>query len=257
MSLSTKSAWIYGLQVTESNNLLDFDEGGPELTAELSVGEYSFTDFLSEIARALNAAGALTYTVTANRSTRIITISAGSAFTLLGATGTHVGNDIFSMMGFAAADTASASSHAGSSASGSLYEPQFYLLDYVDFLDDVQSIDGTLRESTSGKVEAISFGKNYFMSCNIKYITNIKQSSPWIDSDSSALVNARAFLDWCTYKYPLEFMANKSDVDTYTECILESTPESKDGFAYKLKELYGNNLIGYFETGLLRFRKVL
>lgn len=258
MSLKTKSCWIYGHQVTQDNNLIDFKEGaGAELTAELSIGEYTFNDFLTEIARALNAEGALTYTVTANRATRVITIAASGAYTLLGSSGTHIGNDPFSLMGFAAADTSSSASHAGGSASGSEYRPQFYLMEYVDFLDDVQSIDGVSRESTSGKVEAISFGKNYFMSCNIRYITDIKQSSPFIDSDSSAKANARDFLDWCINKYPMEFCADRDDVDTYTECLLESTPESGDGFAYKLKEMYANNLIGYFETGLLKFRKVL
>jgi hypothetical protein len=36
--------------------------------------------------------------------------------------------------------------------------------------------------------------------------------------------------------------------------MLESTPEDAKGLKYKLKELYGQGLPGYFETGVLKFR---
>lgn len=55
--IRTKSKFYYGHTIDSDNNLLDFKEGaGTELTATLNVGEYSLTDFVTEVARALNAA---------------------------------------------------------------------------------------------------------------------------------------------------------------------------------------------------------
>lgn len=256
--IQTLSAFIYGHTVTQNNRYLDFKEGaGPELTAVVDIGEYSFTDFLNAVARALNAAGALTYTVTANRTTRVITISASGNCTLLGATGTNVGRGLWSLMGFSAADTASASTHNGSSASGSLWEPQFKGQDFVDFQDQQDALEGTVRQSASGKVEAVKFGNKKIMDVNFKFITDIAQSplSP-ITHDASGVTNARSFLEYAISKADLEFIPNKSDMDTFTKCILESTPESKDGIGFKLKEQYAQGFVGYYETGLLKFRQL-
>lgn len=261
--IRTRSSFFYGHTITESNNLLDFKEGaGSELTATLNVGEYSLTDFLTEVARALNAAGALTFSLSVNRSTRIVTISGSGAFTLLGSTGTHVGNDAYSLLGFAASDTSSATSHAGASASGSEWRPQWVMQDYVSFDDNVSSIDGIARESTSGKVEVVSFGKRYIMECNFKLITNNYQKpissgdSLSLEYDSSGVSNARAFLTYAISKAPIEVMLNRDLPNTFETCILESTPESQDGLAFKLKEMYSIKLPSYYETGLLKFRRV-
>lgn len=262
--ITTKSMFYYGHEVDADNNLLDFKEGaGAELTAQLNVGEYTLTDFVTELARALNAAGALTYTVTVNRTTRIITISATGAFTILGATGTHAGNLCLELAGFSLVDTSSDTSHAGSSASGSVWRPQWTIQEYVSFDDNVSSIDGIKRESASGQVETVTYGKRYIMEGNFKFITNVYQppmsstnASRELENDSSGVSNARAFLAYATEIKPLEFIPDRSDASTFESCILESTPESQDGLAFKLKELYGMNLSGYYETGLLKFRRV-
>lgn len=263
--IRTKSKFYYGHTIDSDNNLLDFKEGtGTELTATLNVGEYSLTDFVTEVARALNAAAdTLVFTVSVNRTTRIITIAATGAFTILGATGTHVGNDCLSLVGFAAADTSSSASHAGTSASGSVWSPQWTIQNYVSFDDNVSSVDGIVRESTSGVIEAISFGRRYIMEANFKYITDVKQgpmssanASMELEDDSSGVSNARDFLTYAITKAPIEFIPDRSDASTYETCILESTPESQNGLAFKLKELYSVNLSGYYETGILTFRRV-
>ena len=260
--ITTRSLFYYGHTITESNNLLDFKEGaGSELTATLNVGEYSLTDFLTEVARAMNDAGALTYSLSVNRSTRIITVSTTSAFTLLAGTGTHVGNSAYSLLGFSS-DTSSATSHIATIASGSEWRPQWVMQDYVSFDDNVSSIDGIKRESTSGQVEVISFGKRYIMEGNFKLITDNFQApisstdSTSLENDSSGVANARAFLTYAISKAPLEFMPNRSAPSTFEECILESTPESQDGLAFKIKEMYSIKLPSYYETGLLKFRRV-
>lgn len=262
--IKTKSKFYYGHTVDTDNYLLDFKEGaGAELTATLSVGEYSLTDFVTELIRALNEAGALTYTGALNRATRIITITGSGVFTILGATGTHTGLNILSLAGYAAADTSSATSHAGTSASGSVWSPQWTMQSYVSFDDNVSSIDGIVRESTSGIIEAVSFGRRYIMEANFKFITDVKQgpmsstnASAELENDSSGVANARAFLTYAISKAPMEFIPDRATVATFTDCILESTPESQDGLAFKIKELYSMNLSGYYETGLLTFRRV-
>lgn len=257
MSLKTKSAFIYGHQITDENYILDINEGSGEVAIYLDVGDYTLTDFIDMLSTALNTYGSNTYSVSVNRTTRIITISADGTFKILGSTGTHIGNDPLSLMGYAYSDTSLATSHAASSATGSIWEPQFYLQDFVDFDDNVQSIEGVQRESTSGQVEVVSFGKRYIMECNIKLITDIKQgSSSWITSDSSGVSSARTFLNYVIDKAPVEFIPDKNSVDDFTECLLESTPESQEGLAFKLKEMYSQGLIGYFETGPLKFRRV-
>lgn len=262
--ITTKSKFYYGHTIDADNNYLDFKEGaGSELSAVLNAGEYSLTDFVTELARALNAAGSLTYSCSLNRTTRVITISAGGAFTILGATGTHVNISVLELAGFAASDTSSATSHAGTSGSGSVWYPQWTIQNYVSFDDNVSSVDGIVRESTSGVIEAVSYGRRYIMEGNFKFITNVRQgpmssanASMELENDTSGVENARAFLTYAITKSPLEFIPDRSDASDFETCILESTPESSDGLAFKLKELYSINLSGYYETGILTFRRV-
>lgn len=263
--IRTKSKFYYGHTIDSDNRFLDFKEGaGSELSATLNVGEYTLTDFVTELARALNAAAdTLTFTCSLNRSTRIITISADGNFTILGATGAHAALSVLSLAGFAASDTSSATSHAGTSASGSVWIPQWTIQNYVSFDDNVSSIDGVVRESTSGVIEAVSYGRRYIMEANFKFITNVKQgpmssanASLELENDPEGVENARAFLTYAITKAPMEFIPDRSLPNNFESCILESTPESQDGLAFKLKELYSLNLSGYYETGVLTFRRV-
>lgn len=253
----TLSKFYYGHTITIFNQNVDFKEGvGADITAVLDIGTYTLTDFVTELARALNAAGSQTYTVTVVRSTRIITVTAGSAFTLLASTGTNLSTSAYSLIGFST-DTSSATSHAATSASGSEWKPQFKPQDFVTFEDQQSPIDGSIKQSTSGQVEAVRFGTKKIMDANFRFITDTYQgSNSPIENQASALSNARAFMVYATTKADLEFMPDRSDTSTFTSCILESTPEDKDGLAFKLKELYGQGLVGYYETGILKFREL-
>lgn len=254
----TYGKFYYGHSVTTTNRYLDFKEGaGPDLVATIDAGEYSLTDFCNKVSIALNNAGALTYTVTVNRITRIITISATGAFTLLCATGTNAGQSIWSLLGFDAVDTGSSATQVGDFASGSEWIPQYMPQDSVEFDNNQMHIDGTVKQSTDGTVEAVKFGTKKIMECNYKFITNTLQTSNSpILSDVSGVENARAFMEYAVTKADLEFIPNKNDPSVFTKCILESTAEDKDGLSFKLKEQYSQGLVGYYETGLLKFRKI-
>ena len=252
----TKSSFYYGHTIKESNSYVDFQEGiNPVKFAVLSVGEYAFNDFLNALAVALNAAGDLIYVVTVNRTTRIITITASGTFRLFGLTGINIGRTALGLSGFSA-DTALALSHTGTLASGEVWTPQFYAQDFVDFDDQQSAIDGVVKQSTSGKVESVSFGKKKTMESNFKYVTNIIQNSKHITSDPLSVSKARAFMEYVITKADIEFMPDINAPSVYTRCILESTPEDQNGLGFKLKEQYSSGLTGYFETGLLKFRKV-
>ena len=253
-----KGKFYYGHTVNLSN-YIDFKEGaGPNLVARVDVGEYSLTDFCNKVASALNAAGALDYTVTVNRTTRIITISASGNFTLLGSTGLNIGFGLFNLMGFDAVDTSSAASHAGNFASGSEWVPQFWPQSNVDFENNQAPIDGSVKQSTNGTVEAVRFGIKKIMEANFSYITDygLDPSNGIIDNNQNGISEARAFLEYATTKADLEFMPDRDAPDVFVKCLLESTQESPDGLGFRLKELYSQGLTGFYETGVLKFRKV-
>lgn len=256
MALNTYSAFYYGHTVNATNIYLDFDEGSGPLYATLQVGEYTLTDFATEIARAMNAASAIDYSTSVNRSTGVITITAASGtFKILGATGTHLGADILPLAGFNNVDTSFASSHAGNFRSGSVWFPQMKGQDYVAFNDQQKAVDGVVKKSASGNIETTKFGLEKIMDINFRFNTNIPQTDDcWLRSDPSGLDNCRTFMEYATTKANMEFMPDKDNPDLFYEVILESTPESQDGLGFKLKEQYDKGLPGYFDTGVLKFR---
>lgn len=75
----TNGCW----EITSSNNVIKFAEGGGTLTATIAESTYtSTTSFLAAVKAALEAAGALTYTVTHSSTTFKITIAATGTFSV-------------------------------------------------------------------------------------------------------------------------------------------------------------------------------
>lgn len=110
------------LTIDTTNNKLDFNIGGSELTATPASATYAIGTTSSEtgtlckaIKDALFAADATgTYTVSYSRTTKLFTIarSAGT-FVLLAATGSHLANGIWTSLGFAATDRSAAITYTG------------------------------------------------------------------------------------------------------------------------------------------------
>lgn len=254
MSLTTHSKFYYDYVVSDDALYIDFSEGASELTATLDIGSYSLTDFVAELSRALNAAGALDYTVTLNRTTRKITIAASGDFELLVSTGSHEGTSAFGLAGFSGADLTGEDSYEGAAA-GSAYTTQFILQSYVSPDDFQDSTYGSVNKSASGKLEVISFGTETFVEANLKYATNYEHGADApIRSNATGVADLRALMQYLTTKGPLEFMPDEDTPNTFYTVVLESTPDDNKGLRYKLKELYGQGLPGYFETGTLKFR---
>lgn len=254
--INTYSKFYYGLEVTDENRYLDFDEGSGELTAEIQNGFYTLEELAQAVEDELNEIGSLTYTVSVNRTTRIITISAGSNFDLLWDSGTNTANTIGELLGFAvASDDTSASSYASDSASGSVYLPQFKLQDYIDSNSYRMLRNATKQKSASGLIEVINFGTDQFFEFSIKFATNIPQPSTGpIINNSSGVEDLQDFMQWITRGAQVEFMPDSATPSTYYKLVLDSGGGDSNGLGYKLQEQYGRGLVGYFETGVLKFR---
>lgn len=252
MGIKTYSAFIYGHTINETNRFFDFDEGAGELTAEIEIGSYSLNDFIAAVSTAINKKGTQEYTINLDRTERKITISAPGTFTLLPETGQNKDLSSYPLMGYEL-DTLSAISHLADNASGSYFEPQNILQKYVDFENNVKTINSVSRTTATGRVEVVSYGTVKFMMCNITPITDISPQIS-IKSNPNAVSDFRTFMSYCITKAPIEFIADIDAPDLFVKALLDSTAESKDGVDFKIKELFGRKLFGYYQSGNLTFR---
>jgi hypothetical protein len=256
MSLRTHSKFYYGFEVNADALYLDFDEGGSELTAELPIGSYTLAEFVDAIESALNDAGALPYTVTGNRATRVITIAATGSFTLRVSSGSHASTTAFGLAGFTGSNRTGSASYAGNAAAGTAYSTQFIAQDYIAPENYQNSSYGTVNKSASGRVETVSYGTETFLQMNLKFVTDNTFDGGPIRNNASGVLELQQLMQYLTTKGPLEFIPDEDDTDTFLKVQLESTPDDSKGLKYKLKELYGQGLPGFFETGTLLFRVV-
>lgn len=249
------SAFYYGIEVGSSNRFIAFDEGGGEILAELPYGKYTLTNFITAIQTAMNEVGTLNYVVTCDRSTRQYTLSGDSNFSLLVSTGSDP-NSAFGLMGFSGADKSGSDSYIGS-AVGSSYKPQFRLQSFVDFENNQQNAEQIVHKTASGKIELIKFRTDKIMECDIMFITDIPQGvGGYIRTNLNGVSDARNFLKYAINKGPIEFIPDVTDLDSFTNCVLESTTDSNDGTGFSLQEEYNRGLPGVYKTGLLKFREV-
>ena len=255
--IKTFSSFYFGFNITANNQFLNFSEGGPELTAKIRIDDYTLTEIASEIENQLNNIGALTYTVSVNRSTRVITISASGTFSLLTGTGSQDGSSIFDEIGFTqSVDLTGSSSYSGESPAGDIYEPQFKLQSFVDPDTSQASVDAVVLEATDGSVETLSFGNAKFIEADIKFITNLPMDGLVIKNNPNGLSDSIRFLEFITKKRKFEFNPDANNPSSFFKVILESTPGFRDGTGFKLRELFAQNLPDFYETGILTMRVV-
>lgn len=253
-ALRTYSKFYYGIQIDDSNNKIDFDEGAGPLVATLNFGAYTITSIAVEVARALNEAGVNTYSATVSRTTRLMTITVDASTDLLWQTGANASLSAGPTLGFAVADDTD-TSFVGSTAIGSTYSPQFVIQDFIPSNNFVRAAYSTVSKSASGRVSVQKFGEERFLEMNFKFVTDITQPSNSVIRDSAtATEDLRDFMSWLIQKKQIQFMKDENDPSTFETIILESTPDSQDGTGYRLRELYDQGLPYYFETGVMKFR---
>jgi len=256
MSLKTFSQFYYGQVISEENSSLDFSEGGPVIEATLNIGDFTLNSILQEVENQLNLNGDNVYTVTVDRDSRLITISANANFELL-ITGPRQGSSVFELLGFTGSNRTGASSYTGNAPCGSVYRPQFILQDHIDPKDWAGFVDPAVNISSAGIVQVVRFGNENFLQCNIKYATNEPHPCVGpIENNPSGYDDLREFMLYLIQKNKVEFMPNRSEASNYDTFILESTEQSNTGTAFKLKELYTEGLPFHYETGVLKFRRI-
>lgn len=260
MALNTRPKFYFVDPVTKDNQLLNFIEplqDNVELTATIAVGSYTMTELMIAVQGAMNSVGKLTYAVSLDRDTRIVTIASTETFELLVTTGTNAGLSIYPLVGFTA-DKTGAATYDSDESTGTEYLPQFPLQNYEDSKDNKTAISPSVNESASGIKEIVRFGNRRQYAFNITFITatDVGVFGPWLNTNFLAVDEANAFMDFVTDQNSIEFMVDKDDTATFVKVLLDSTPQSKVGTDYKLKELINKNLAGYYETGKLVFRNL-
>lgn len=258
--ITTKSQFYYGQTISNGANgslgnfRIDFDEGAGPLVATLNPGDYTLTTFVLEVKRAMDAAGLLTYTVTADRATRLVTIAATGTFDLLTNTGVSSGTAVWGILGFTTAtDRTGASSYSGDLPCGSAYRPQAVLRDYIGKEDNLEKLDAVVNISVSGVVQTVQFGNVSYFEFNIQPITNLKLNQcSAIDNSPNAVQDARDFFNYAITKSVMEFMPDRDSPNTFSTVILESTGASKQGTAYALETL----AFQVYESGTMKLREI-
>lgn len=259
MALNKRSQFYYGIVVDSSNFNLDIKIGLINYQVPLSFGRYSLTDFKNSVQIALRQYTPLQFTVTVNRDDRVFTISAPSAFSILFSSGVNTLTNASELLGFEELDYTGNVSYSGLFGVGKVYRPQFILQDYVPTYFNVEANASRVNESASGIIESVTFGRRETMSCNITYVTNDYYSCApnSIEKDDNAIENLLDFLDYCILKGDIEFMEDRDDAVSYEKLNLEQTSSSQNGTGYRIRELIGQRLPGFYETGVLNFRKIV
>jgi hypothetical protein len=254
-TLTTLSSFYFGHTVTLANKSFPFKEGaGPEIKGELRVGSYSLTEFAAEIQRMLNTFGLLTYTVTVNRTTGIITINATGSFTVLAGTGTTIGSGVFSLAGFNAVDK-TGTSVVGDNRSGYVYRPQYLLKNYTSPEHMKLKEQAAVNISATGKVQVISFGDGQRMKCNIVVITDKLglKLEPFYEN-ANGLADAIFFMDYLITKAKVEFMPDYATPSIFYKMLLDSNRSNSNGVGYELENMGTPDV---YQTGDMTFRKVV
>lgn len=257
MALLTKSKFYFGVQISSGNNVLDIDEGSGLIQVSLANKAFAPSEIATALASALNESGSLNYTVTLNRTTRLLRITASGTFSILRASGPNSASNIYSTLGFpGGTDLTGLSQYEGTVGVGFEFEPQFYLLDYVPLDHNVKSVKASVNETGSGAVEVIRFGTKRYMECSIDFISDQKFIGDEIwESNVNGISDALNFMGFAIEKATIEFMPNRLDVANYTKLILESTESDSQGVGFRLIEMldYG---AGIYRTGRLVFREI-
>lgn len=253
------SKFYYIDAVVDNNfyiNFLEPNAANEELTGQVALGQYSPTELAIAVENALNNAGTLTYNVSFIRLENKYEISADDDFILLTQSGSNVGVSVYGLIGFDLdADKDATDSIKSDNEVSYIFRPQFFLQDYVPSRFNKSAVSGTQVVSASGVVEVVSFGLQKKVEFNIRYQNNLALSEGGgIRGSSVGLDDLEHFCDFIITKAPVEFMVDEMNVSQFETLILEAMPGFSDGLGYRLREMTGENLSGYYETGVMIFR---
>tara|TARA_R110002051_G_scaffold75594_1_gene137428 strand:- start:1290 stop:2087 length:798 start_codon:yes stop_codon:yes gene_type:complete len=251
-------AFNYGHSIDNSNRFINFSEdaGVTQLTAAMDIGSYTLQQYTDLIAKALNSAGDLEYTVLLDRLTRTFTISSTANFQLLVASGNNISNSAFILMGFKVlTDLTGSNVYTSDSASGSQYVLQTELKNFSDFPRNKEKAEAVKRTTPNGIVETISYGVIERMKCDIPMVTDITPQQ-YIRETNTGVQEIEDFLDYIIGINPIEFVYKLGEPNVFTNCIVDKTKSNSKGLGRELVERIKDKLPGYYEIKGLVFRKI-
>ncbi len=257
MAQNDRALFLYGFDIDNNNKYINFKNAalGPELTAILNIGNYSPIEFMQEVKRAFEVADGISkYTISINRAvssgtSNNVTITTTSPYLdILFGTGSNAGNAPWNLLGFANSDLTGALSYTGYTNCGTILFPDFPMYDYLG--PDLMVInDGVRNISAAGVKESLVFAQMRFFQGQWKFITNFKSSTQ--------LTQWQNFLKYATKQLKFEFTPSVfEDPDTWYKCTLESTAADSNGLGFTLKQMRGEGLYRFYDTGVMKFRVV-
>lgn len=251
----TYSKFNYGLTVDEQSKAISINEGAGELIVEIDPGSYTLGEFVAAISAAFNSTGLLDYTVSLNRTTGLVTISASANFNLLLASGSQIGSSFATLLGFTqSTDLTGLSTYTGAARAGKEYYPQFWLQSYVPSTIFQQSADAVVNKTASGRVEVVRFGIEKYIEMDIKFVTDLPMTGEPIKNNPNGLQSCIDFMTDISQKNRFEFVPDVATPSVFESVILESAPSYSNGTGFKLRELFSQNLPDIYETGVIKLR---
>ncbi len=252
MALKDKSLFLYGFQVTISNQYIPFKNAslGAEIDAVIPVGNYTLATLATAIALAMNTADpANTYTCTVNRTLaanlqNAVTIAtSGSFLSLLFNTGAFAASSIASTIGFStASDQTGATTYTSSSTSGTAFSSSWYGYNY-------QRPDGNLR--TIGAVNISATGVKEVVYWSVQQFLQVEFQQ---EAQAYVLANWFPFMQWVVKGLPFDFTPEIVNASTFYSVTLEKSAGDSKGLGFLMKEMKGQPF--FYETGALEFRLI-
>lgn len=255
MASNDRALFLYGFDITNANRYLNFKNAalGSELTAILRIGNYTPTEFMAELKRAMEFVdGIYKYTWSINRTVasgtanRFSVSTNGSYLSILLSSGSNYQNSPRNLIGFDELDYTGQLSYTGFTSGGTILLPDFATYDYLG-PDEMVMNDGCKNVSAAGIKETLVFAQMRFFQGQWKYITNFNGNTQKTQFEN--------FLKYATRQLKFEFSPSiNEDPDLFYQCTLETTPADGNGLGYTMKQMLGQGLYRFYDTGVLKFR---
>lgn len=255
--INTLSVFYYGFVINSTNRFINFREnGGPEISVSLDVDDYTLEGFASAIAQKMTIGGTQEYSVSVDRQTRKLTISAVGQFDLLCFSGAQAGSSIWPLAGFINADQVGANSYESDEGAGFEYRPQLTLTDYLALEDNQVKESSAVNVSANGVVQTLEFGDGERMRCVIRGATNKVnlKITPFYENPNG-LQDFRNFMKYLITKAKIEFMPDVGNRSVFYDLLLESSNTDRNGTRFEIENMRGAN--DFYQCGPLLFRKVI
>lgn len=251
MALTGKSLFLYGFEVTRQNQALDFRVVAAETPrqATLTLGFYSLTGLMREIARAMQSQAILfDFFVTADRTysggtqNRVSITTTAPFLEILFASGPRSATDCHALIGFPDTDQIGATLYTGTTSAGTGLQPVWWGKNYLP-TDNDQKVFGSVNVTASGIEEAIVWQIQEFTGVTFDYEPEARIATEW-----------KPFNRWAIQKRPFEFTRSIDFPSVFDDVTLNQTSADGNGLGFKMTEMLPQFPFLY-TTGPIKMRK--